>query len=397
MGNFYSTPRSEVRRKSRDRVFSVICLLMSGLVVLTLVTLLTTIVAKGGSWLSWDFLFAAHRHDNPEASGIGQAIFGSLLICGICALFALPVGIGTAIFLEEFQPRNRFLRMVHWLVQLNINNLAGVPSIVYGILGVTAFVYMFSWFPSIKRNESPDVEFGARYMYQMKTLGGDIIRFPRAGADDRTMRVTEPLEVKNGAGETIMLNVVDSRRDVDADDKGLMNRTVIRNKRASPFEERSFWYFHLPFGKTILSAGLTLSLVILPIVIIASQEAIRSVPSSLREAAMGMGATRWEVVREVVLPAATPGFMTGAILAMSRAVGEAAPILAVMGGVMENHVSSLMDKSPVLPVLIYKWTGDQNEGFEYLAAAAIIVLLLLLLLMNSVAIFIRNRYEKMLG
>lgn len=112
---------------------------------------------------------------------------------------------------------------------------------------------------------------------------------------------------------------------------------------------------------------------------------------------MGMGATRWEVVREVVLPAATPGFMTGAILAMSRAVGEAAPILAVMGGVMENHVSSLMDKSPVLPVLIYKWTGDQNEGFEYLAAAAIIVLLLLLLLMNSVAIFIRNRYEKMLG
>ena len=156
---------------------------------------------------------------------------------------------------------------------------------------------------------------------------------------------------------------------------------------------------HLPFSKSVLSAGLTLALVILPIVIIASQEAIRGVPQTLREAAFGMGATRWQVVRSAVLPSAIPGIMTGAILAMSRAVGEAAPLLAVMGGVLgtTNHLSSLMDKTPVLPVTIFKWAGDENQGFEHLAAAAIIVLLAFLLLMNSVAIFIRYRYEKKLA
>ena len=133
--------------------------------------------------------------------------------------------------------------------------------------------------------------------------------------------------------------------------------------------------------------------------IISSQEAIRAVPRSIREAAYGMGATRWQVVRKTVLPAATPGIMTGAILSMSRAIGEAAPVLAVMGGVLgtTTGIQSLMDQTPVLPVTIYRWAGDENPGFENASSAAIIVLLLVLLIMNSVAILIRNRYEKKLA
>ena len=395
---FYSTPRSEVKRKSKDQVFSVICMLIAGLVVVTLLTLLGSIIATGGSWLSWDFLFTEHLEDNPEQSGIGQAIVGSIVLCGLCALLALPVGIGTAILLEEFQPRNRILRWLHWLVQLNINNLAGVPSIVYGILGVTAFVYMFNWFPSITPNDPPSWEIGATHIYQVKTLGGQYIKFVCPDKNDPALRVTEPIEAFDDNGNNFMINVVESRSD-QPDDPVLKNRTVLKGKLTSRYSEKAWYHLHLPFGKTVLSSGLTLALVILPIIIIASQEAIRSVPDSLREAALGMGATRWEAVRNVVLPAATPGFMTGAILAMSRAVGEAAPVLAVMGGVMgtTNGLTNLMDKSPVLPVLIYKWAGDENAGFENLSAAAIIVLLLMLLVMNSIAILIRNRYEKKLG
>ena len=399
MQNFYSTPRSEAKRKESNRYFSVICLLVSALVVLTLVTLLTSIFITGGSWLSWDFLFAGHLEDNPEESGIWQAIVGSIAICFLCGICALPIGIGTAIFLEEFQPRNKILRAMHWLVQLNINNLAGVPSIVYGILGVTAFVYMFSYFPSITPNDPPKYEVGANYRYQLKTLGGDFVNFPCPDKNDKTFRITEPLEAVNSKGKTFTLNVVESRSKAPKNDPVLLAQTVVKGKRPSAYAQKSFFYLHLPFGKTVLSAGLTLGLVILPIVIIASQEALRAVPGSLREAALGMGATKWESVREVVLPAATPGFMTGAILAMSRAVGEAAPVLAVMGGVLvtTNGLTNLMAKTPVLPVTIYKWAGDENVGYEHLAAAAIIVLLILLLIMNSVAIFIRSRYEKMLG
>ena len=399
MANFYSTPRSEANRKSKNSYFSVLCLLVCGLVVMTLVLLLASIFITGGNWLSWGFLFANHLEDNPEQSGIWQAIVGSIAMCVLCAICALPIGIGTAIFLEEFQPRNKWLRGLHWLVQLNINNLAGVPSIVYGILGVTAFVYMFSYFPSITPNDPPSYEIGANYRYQMRTLGGDIVNFPCPDKTDKSFRVDQPLEAVDSQGNVFMLKVVDRRSAAPKNDPVLLNQTVVKGKKPSLYAEKSFFYFHLPFGKTVLAAGLTLGLVILPIVIIASQEALRAVPASLREAALGMGATQWEAVREVVLPAATPGFMTGAILVMSRAVGEAAPVLAVMGGVLvtTNGLTHLMAKTPVLPVTIYKWAGDENVGFEHLAAAAIIVLLVLLLVMNSVAILIRSRYEKMSG
>ncbi|MFT7631456.1 MAG: phosphate transport system permease protein [Mariniblastus sp.] len=474
--------RSDSRRKLFSNAFSVICLLVSSLAIVILATLLISVFVTGGSWLNWEFLTASHRENNPEGSGIGQAIIGSLVICSICGIVALPIGIGTAIFLEEFQPRNRILRMFHGLVQLNINNLAGVPSIVYGILGLTAFVYMFGAFHSIRVNGQPDYEIGATYYYQTKTLSGEYVKFPAvanlqpafeiqnsvSGTDEsgRSFRVNlvsstqdkseyenktdstvfhgtianlieqdgnslyqantvdgatftfsakptysqfakilGPIEVVGAAGKTFTLNVLSKSDPIPTDDL-IKSQSVFadsadpkKRSSASIFRENSFFHMHLPFSKSVLSAGLTLALVILPIVIIASQEAIRGVPQTLREAAFGMGATRWQVVRGAVLPSAIPGIMTGAILAMSRAVGEAAPLLAVMGGVLgtTNQLSSLMDKTPVLPVTIFKWAGDENQGFEHLSAAAIIILLLILLMMNSIAIMIRYRYEKKLG
>lgn len=484
--------RGDESRKFFSSSFSVICLLVSSLAVVVLGTLLFSIFVTGGHWLSFGFLTASHHENDPEHSGIGQALMGSLLICGICGLVALPVGVGTAIFLEEFQPRNRWLRMFHGLVQLNINNLAGVPSIVYGILGLTAFVYMFGAFNSIRVNSQPDFEIGATYFYQTKTLGGTYVKFPAVAAVQPTLeiqtdvsgtsadgrwktyevvtkfhpdpdvpleeqdqpsylgrestsvyrgeiakliqkdgfdvyqaqtvsgeaftfpakptynqfaKILEPIEVTCPDGETFKLNVL-SKSDPMPTDDAIKARSVFadspdpkKRSSASIFRENSFFHLHIPFSKSVLSAGLTLALVVLPIIIIASQEAIRGVPNSLREAAFGMGATRWQVVRGAVLPSAMPGIMTGAILAMSRAVGEAAPLLAVMGGVLgtTNNLSSLMDKSPVLPVTIFKWASDENAGFENLSAAAIIILLVVLLLMNSIAIFIRYRFEKRMG
>ena len=340
-----------------------------------------------------DFLTGKHLEEDPQGSGISQAVIGSAILCLICGLVALPVGIGTAIFLEEFRPRNRWMRYFHGLVQLNINNLAGVPSIVYGILGVTAFVYMFGAVKSIQVGEAASIEFGATYAYQADTLTGDVFQFPAADKSKKIYEITEPIEVSLG-GKSVILNVLDDN-DPRPSDPELLARSVWKGKKASQIPDYLPWYFRLPFGKSVLAAGLTLALVILPIVIIAAQEALRAVPDSLREAGLGMGATRWQVVRKIVLPSATPGIMTGAILSMSRAVGEAAPVLAVMGGVLEYQMTSLMDKTPALPVTIFKWASHSNQEYEHASAAAIIVLLVLLLAMNSIAIFIRNRFEKL--
>lgn len=480
--NIQRENRSEAQRKNTSKAFSWICLVVSSLAIVVLTTLLASIFVTGGFSIDYQFLTGTHHENDPDLSGIGQAIVGTVVICVICAMAALPIGVGTAIFLEEFQPRNKVLRMFHGLVQLNINNLAGVPSVVYGILGLTAFVYMFGVFNSVKVNDQPDIEIGATYYYQLKTLGGDYVKFPaekkiqdtleikkpvrannnqsqnfllnvvtvdtdeRRYANRRSQtvllgalaelktvdgqqiysldavdgteitfaafptyatfaKVLKPIEVTNARGETFMLNVL-SKEDSIPDDETLKTQSVFadspdpnRRSSASIFFEPSPWHFHLPFAQSILSAGLTLALVILPIVIIASQEAIRGVPQTLREAAFGMGATRWQVVRGAVLPSAIPGIMTGAILAMSRAVGEAAPILVVMGGVLgtTTGLRSLMDNTPALPVTIYKWAGDENQGFENLSAAAIIILLVFLLMMNSVAIYIRYRHEKKLS
>ena len=396
--NYYSNPRSEKNRKAKSGVFAIVCLIVSSLAVVILVTLLGTILISGGNWINWEFLSGVHREDNPEESGIGQAIAGSALICFLCAAVAIPVGIGTAIFLEEFQPRNKFARLVHSLIQLNITNLAGVPSIVYGILGLTTFVYMFNLLPSIQVNEPIPVEVGADYFYQTKTLGGTFVKFPVGDLEGNNIKLTENVHAQASDGTVFELKVVANRSDAPADKEARKQYALI-GKPASRFLEKKPWYFHLPLGKSLLSAALTLALVILPIVIISSQEAIRAVPRSIREAAFGMGATRWHVVRKTVLPAATPGIMTGAIVAMSRAIGEAAPVLAVMGGLLgtSTGIRSLMDQTPVLPVTIFNWAGDDNHGFENASSAAIIILLVVLLLMNSIAILIRSRYERSLS
>jgi len=396
--DYYSNPKSESNRTFKSNMFAMVCLAISSIAVVILVTLLATILINGASWLSWEFLTGEHKVDDPEGSGIGQAVIGSALICLICAVVAIPIGIGTAIFLEEFQPRNKILRWFHGLVQLNISNLAGVPSIVYGILGLTTFVYLFNLMPSIQVNKPIPWEVGGNHFYQTKTLGKTYVKFPAGDRTENSIKLTENETCIDGNGNTFELKLVDKRSDAPKDPE-LKKTYALRGRSASRLTERSPWYFHLPLGKSLLSAALTLALVILPIVIISSQEAIRAVPRSIREAGFGMGATRWQVVRKTVLPAATPGIMTGAILSMSRAIGEAAPILAIMGGVLgtTTGIQSLMDQTPVLPVTIYQWAGDHNAGFENASSAAIIVLLLVLLIMNSFAIYIRNSYEKKLG
>ena len=396
--NYYSNPRNESRRSQKSGLFALVCLVISSLAVVILVTLLGTIILSGGSWLSWEFFTGVHKEDNPEGSGIGQAVAGSALICLICAMAAIPIGIGTAIFLEEFQPRNKFLRWLHGLVQLNISNLAGVPSIVYGILGLTTFVYLFNLVPSIQVNKPIPFEIGGRHFYQTKTLGRTFVKFPAGDREETRIKLSKNETCIDADGNEFELKLVEKRSDAPKDPE-LKKQYALKGRSASRLTERSPWYFHLPLGKSVLSAALTLALVILPIVIISSQEAIRAVPRSIREAGFGMGATRWQVVRKTVLPAATPGIMTGAILSMSRAIGEAAPVLAVMGGVLgtTTGIQSLMDQTPVLPVTIYRWAGDENPGFENASSAAIIVLLIVLLIMNSIAIFIRNRYEKKLA
>ncbi len=253
----------------------------------------------------------------PTHSGIMPAIGGSLLVCAICGLVALPLGVGTAVFLEEFRPRHPLLRRAQGFVELNIRNLAGVPSIVYGFIGLTAFVQLFG----IGSPGRPFFELGS---------------------------------------------------------------------------ETDWFHLQIPFGRSIIAGGLTLMLVVLPIVIIASQEALRAVPGSLREGALAMGAPRWQMVRRMTLPCALPGIMTGSILAMSRAIGETAPLVLLGSAFITWWPKNLGDDFTVLPLVIYNWVDRPQEAYRELGAAAIIVLLVILLLLNGAAILIRHRFQRTL-
>ncbi len=256
------------------------------------------------AWLNWDFITSPQSSD-PLYAGIRTAILGSIWLMGVAILFALPIGTGAAIYLEEFAGKN----WLNGLIRTNINNLAGVPSIIYGILGLAVFV-----------------------------------------------RALEPITsgAVFGYGDPSSLN-----------------------------------------GRTILSGGLTLGLLILPIIIINAQEALRAVPSSLREASYGVGATKWQTVWSHVLPNAIPGIMTGSILAFSRAFGETAPLVVIGASTYIIYdPESVFSKFTALPIQIYQWTSRPQDEFRNLAAAAIIVLLLLLLTLNAVAIFVRNRYSR---
>ena len=304
------------QRFLKDRMFIVLCLLAAGVCIAMLCVLLSSIIAQGMEYLNWQLLSGVPSR-KPEKAGIHPAMVGTIYICLVCAISAIPLGIGTAILLEEFKPTHPTLAKLHGFIQLNITNLAGVPSVVYGILGLTAFVEMFKLF-------------GA---------GGD---------PWWTLGTTE-----------------------------------------------NWYYIRLPFGRGVLAGGLTLMLVVLPIIIISSQEAIRAVPNSLRQGSLALGATKWQTVWNTTLPSAIPGIMTGTILAMSRAIGEAAPILVIAGIVYITFTPEhLMDDFTAMPLQIYDWAGRPQESFHHVAASGILVLMAILLTFNALAVFIRQKYQK---
>lgn len=311
-----SAPRGKLQRALKNHAFKWFCTLCAAVSVIVLAILLGSLLLQGWKHLDLEFIRNAPSR-KPEKAGLGPAMWGSIWICAACALTALPLGAATAIFLEEYKPASPFIRKLHGFLQLNISNLAGVPSIVYGIIGLTAFVQMFG-------------------------LVGNL----------------------NEPGFTV----------------------------GTPDD---WYYLQLPFGRGVLAGGLTLMLVILPIVIVSSQEALRAVPNSLREGALACGATKWQMVWRMTLPAAVPGIMTGAILAMSRAIGEAAPILVIAGIVFIRFTPQhLMDEFTAMPLQIYDWAGRPQDEFHKVAATGILVLLAVLLTFNASAVLIRQKFQK---
>lgn len=256
------------------------------------------------AWFNLNFL-RSPSSSVPEVAGIRTAILGSTWLVAITLLFAVPVGVGAAIYLVEFARPNRF----NDFIQTNIYNLAGVPSIIYGMLGLAILV---------------------------RALG----------------------PITSGA---------------------------VFTDGVAPSEN----------GRTVLSAGITLGLLTLPVVIISAQEALKAVPNSLRQAGMALGATRWQTVRSQVLPVAMPGIMTGTILAIARAIGETAPLILVgAAGFITADPTGPFSKFTALPIQIFQWTSFPQEEFRNLAAAASLALLILLLTLNAAAIILRNRYAR---
>lgn len=278
--------RAQLRR-SVGGVFYVIFLTAVCVGIVGLVVLLARILVEGIPWLSLH-LFTDYPSRHPEQAGLKSAMMGTVWIMGLTALFTVPVGVSSAIYLEEYAPKNWLTR----LIEVNISNLAGVPSIVYGLLGLALFVQFMA------------------------------------------------------------------------------------------------------MGRSLLAGALTLSLLVLPIVILASREAIRAVPDTYRQAGYALGADQWQVIKGIVLPSALPGILTGTILALSRAIGEAAPVIAISALVYLTFVpTDPLDRFTVLPIQIYNWVSRPQDDFRGLAAAGIIVLLVILLSMNALAIFLRNRYQ----
>ncbi|MBW3541821.1 MAG: phosphate ABC transporter permease PstA [Planctomycetes bacterium] len=347
-------------------------------------------------WMRRNLAIFLSSPPNPEPAeaGIYPALWGTVYVCLVCALFTLPIGVGTAIFLEEFQPRNRWVKRFHAFVQLNIANLAGVPSVVYGIIGVTAFVGMFHLLGEARK---PALEIGVEYYDQFVTAGDQILLVPVEAAGSPLSVAREGLEARTPDGRTIEMHALPPGAPLP-DDPQLLARTVREGDEGGRISEKAWYYTRLPFGRSVLAGGLTLMLVVLPVVIIASQEALRAVPDSLRTGALGLGATRWQMIRRVTLPAAIPGIMTGSIIAMSRAIGEAAPILIISGIVYISRVPQhLMDDFTVLPLQIFDWAGRAQQPFHELAASGILVLLAVLLSFNALAVLLRHRLQKPLS
>ncbi len=276
------------RRKLTGTVFYGACIAAIGILMLALLILLFDILSRGLPWLDLQFLTGVPSR-RPANAGVLPALVGSLEISVIVGLLTFPVGVAAAIYFTEYARDTRLNR----LLQTNISNLAGVPSIIYGILGLAVFVRLLS------------------------------------------------------------------------------------------------------LGPTILAASLTLTLLILPIVIIASIEAIKAVPQAQREGAYALGATRWQMVRRSVFPAAAPGIMTGIILAMARAIGEAAPLILIGGvGFVTFLPTPLSGAYTVLPLQIFDWAKRPQDDFAALSSAAIIVILALMLLLNALALIVRARLSR---
>ncbi|GAB6880536.1 phosphate ABC transporter permease PstA [Halorubrum gandharaense] len=295
----------DIERKQRlGRVFVGVCLASTMVGIVALVALLGDVIYEAWGWVTLEFLtyppsrFIENYYPGGRGAGIYPALVGSIILIALTAVFTMFLGVGAAIYLEEYAAESRLKSFI----EANISNLAGVPSIVYGLLGLAVFV---------------------------RAVG---------------------------------------------------------------------------FGESLLAGALTLTLLILPIVIVSSQEALRAVPESQRQAAYGVGATDWEVVRDVVLPAALPGIMTGTILSLSRAIGETAPLIMV-GAATSMFTAPIRDGAgglpypdltgpfAAMPMQIFDWARLPEGDFQHVAAAGIIVLLAILLCMNATAILIRNKYE----
>ncbi|MBO8164039.1 MAG: phosphate ABC transporter permease PstA [Brevibacillus sp.] len=275
-------------RKIKDVFFKWLFFAATAFGMLSLVVLVVDILYQGLPRLSWEFI-TNFPSFNPDKAGIKAAILGSVWVIGLTAPMALFLGVATALYLEEYAKKNWFTR----LIQTNISNLAGVPSIIYGILGLALFV--------------------------------------------RAMKL----------------------------------------------------------GPSILAGAFTMALLVLPIVVVAAQEAIRAVPQTLRHGAYALGASKWQTIRGIVLPSAAPGILTGMILSLSRAIGETAPLVVVGAFVFVRFApTDPLDKFTVLPIQIYSWVSQPKAAFHELAASGIIVLLIVLLLMNATAVLLRNKYQK---
>lgn len=385
--------RNPAHRQRLSHAFKLLCVSVASMSVLILVILLGAITYEGLTFLNWDFITNPPSPEPTEA-GIYPSLWGTVWLCGLCALFTLPLGVATAIFLEEFKPRKRWMLRGHGFIQLNIANLAGVPSVVYGIIGLTAFVSMFN---IMSADGKTALEWGATYYDQFFNEADQVILVPVADAEAEYTEVAANMPGLTHDGKPITVNVI-GEDDPFPEDPTLAARTLRDYAMAGRISEKSWYYLRLPLGRGVLAGALTLMLVVLPIVIIASQEALRAVPDSLREGALGMGATKWQVVRKVTLPAAVPGIMTGSIIAMSRAIGEAAPLLMIAGIVfIATPPSNVVDDFTALPLQIFNWAGRPQAVFHEIAASGIIVLLGVLLTFNGIAIFIRHKLQKPLS
>ncbi len=399
-------------RIRKDIRFRRMCIITASASVLILTFLLGSILTAGIPTLSWTLLTGSPEPE-PENAGLWPALMGTLWVCSMCSLITLPLGIGTAILIEEFTPRNAIAKKVFNLIQLNITNLAGVPSVVYGILGLTAFVSMFSLFDKSEGNVGPSIEVGAVYFDQFSNLASDPF-VDTGGAEVRERFFLLPVESRNSPPvvpqtgmiayenqeeglievEIIAIDALSQQPSADPEE---LSRTIDNQSTPGRISENQWYYLRLPFGRGVIAGALTLMLVILPVIIISTQEALRAVPATLRAAALGLGSTPWQVVWNVTLPSAIPGIMTGSILAISRAIGETAPILIIAGIVyIRSAPQHLMDDYTVMPLQIYNWTSRPQEEFHNIAAGGIVVLLAILLSFNAVAVLIRHRMQNKL-